>query len=606
MQGSSFSILHWGICLGGEELEHQPTERFACQKAVEERFRETPVCGSVQYKWRRRKDMGGYNSVNVRRYIGILHFCCLLLVVYVAAPCLGQSGTHQQTQTVLVLPFENHSNAPGLDWIAEAFPEILGQRLALAHLYLITRDDRNYALDRLGIPTTLHLSRATLYKVAEQIDADYVVFGSYNYDGQNFTCAAQVLDMKALRLSPELKDSGPLLNLIEVQTKLSWRVLKTILPDTQGTGEQFFQSSNLIRLDAFENYIRGVIATDRTTRIRYLREALRLDPQYSQAMMVLAKTYFNHREYESAEAWFAKVPKLDPAAGEASFLLGLASYYTGDFDKADTAFRFVEARLPLTEVYNNLGVVASRRHKNAVNYFQKAVQQDPNDPDYRFNLGVALYRAGETAGAVRQLRQCLSLRPDDVEAKQFLDSIAGTSSAGLSQQNGNEPLATAPKSIGIKVPLERIKRNYDETSYRQLAMEVQNAMERSLAKADPKIHAEYHVQHGNELLAKGLLGDAEGEFREAILRDPTNSQAHSGLAQVAEANGNYDGARREANTALQLGPNAEAYVVLGRLELRDNRVEAAAQYVDRALALEPANSGAAALKREIEAKRSKP
>jgi Flp pilus assembly protein TadD len=454
------------------------------------------------------------------------------------------------------------------------------------------------------MPTTLHLSRATLYKVAEQIDADYVVFGNYNYDGQIFTCAAQVLDMKALRLSPEMKDSGPLLNLIDVQTALSWQVLKSIMPETPGTGEQFVQSSKPIRLDAFENYIRGVVATDRTTRIRYLREALHLDPQYSQAMMALAKTYFHNQEYESAAAWFAKIPKLDPSAGEANFMLGLSSYYNGDFDKADTAFRFVEARLPLTEVYNNLGVIASRRHKNAVEYFQKSVQQDPNDPDYRFNLAVALYRGGETASAVRQLRQCLSLRPEDAEAKQFLDGINGTSSTSRSQVNGSGPVNSGITMT--KAPLERIKKNYDETSYRQLAMEVQNAMERSLAKADPRTHVEYHVQHGSELLAKGLLADAESEFREAILRDPTNSQAHCGLAQVAEANGNDDGARREAKTALQLGPNAGAYVVLGRLELKDNQLDAAERDADRALALEPANSGATALKREIGAKRSKP
>lgn len=528
----------------------------------------------------------------MKRSLGILTSCWLLLVFF-AAPSLCQS-IHGGVQTVLVLPFENRSKAPGLDWIGEAFPEVLGQRLAAAHLNLVGRDERNLAFDRFGIPTTLHPSRATLYRIAEQMDADYVVLGTYNFDGATFSCQAQVLDMKRLKLSDEMKNSGPLLNLIDVQTGLSWQVLKSIVPETPGTGEQFVRTSEPIRLDAFENYIRGVVATDRVERIRRLKEALRLNPQYSQAMLALGKTYFNGREYELAASWFEKIPKTDSSAGEANFLLGLSAYYIGQYDKAEAAFRVDESRLPLTEVYNNLGVVASRRHKNSVEYFQRAIQQDPNDPDYRFNLGVALYKSGDTAGAVRQLREALTRRPSDAEAKELLNTISGVTSANLGQ---------APQQTGTRPPLERIKRNYDENSYRQLALEVRNAMEQSLAGSDPKTHAQFHVEHGSELLGKGLLEDAEWEFREAILRDPTNARAHSGLAQVAELNGDANAARREAQMSLQLQPNADAYVVLGRLDLKDNHLDTAEQNADRALGLDPANNAAADLKRDIATKR---
>ena len=533
----------------------------------------------------------------MKRFIGFLYsFCCLLLVFF-AASGIAQTVAHNGVQTVLVLPFENRSKAPGLDWIGEAFPEVLGQRLTAAHLNLISRDDRNYAFDRLGIPTTLHPSRATLFRIAEQMDADFVVFGSYNYDGQTFSTSAQVLDMKRLKLSDELKNNGPLLNLIDVQTNLSWRVLKSIVPETQGTGEQFMRSSEPIRLDAFENFIRGVVATEKQDRIKHFREALRLNPQYTDAVLALGKTYFTNREYESAAGWFARVPRTSVSFGEANFLLGLSDYYTGDFDKAEAAFREVEQRLPLTEVYNNLGVVAIRRRKNSVDYFQKAVQQDPNDPDYRFNLGIALYRTGDTAGAVRQLREAVARRPADSEAKDLLNTISGVASANMSQTaSGTTPTAA-------HLPAERIKRNYDENSYRQLAMEVRNAMEQTLSNTDPKTHAEFHVEHGIEMLSKGLVGDAEVDFREAILLDPTNARAHAGLAQVAELNGDIAGARHEAQTSLQLQQTADAYLVLGRLDLKDNRIDAAEQNADRALALDPASNAAAALKRDVGARK---
>ncbi len=83
------------------------------------------------------------------------------------------------------------------------------------------------------------------------------------------------------------------------------------------------------------------------------------------------------------------------------------------------------ARLPLTEIYNNLGVVAGHRDpKAALLYFQKSVNDDPNEPDYRFNLGLALYRTGDLAGASRQLREAISQRPGDNEAQTLLDAAS--------------------------------------------------------------------------------------------------------------------------------------------------------------------------------------
>lgn len=523
--------------------------------------------------------------MKIRTYILVL-----LVTLAIAGSAFAQSSP-LATQTVLVLPFENASKAPGLDWISEAFPEILGQRLASPGIYVIGRDDRMYAFDRLGIPLSVKPSRATLYRIAEQMDADFVVLGDYRFDGQTFSAQAQVLDMKKLRLSPELNSSGPLVNLIEIQGALAWEVLRTIRPQTMVSKEQFVRAGTPVRLDAFENYIRGILATSRTEKIRRYREAVRLNPQYTLAMLQLGRTYYANREYESASSWLSRIPGSDPAAAEAGYLLGLSYYYLGQFDKAETAFKQTEARVPLTEVYNNLGVVSLRRGKReASQYFTRAVSADPNDPDYHFNLALALYRNGDTAGAVLALKESVAKHPTDVEAKQFLDSISAETTAAAQ----------------LRTPLPRLKRNYDETSYKQLALEVQNAMEQSLANADPKKHAAFHVERGLQLLGSGMIPDAEKEFREAVTRDPANADAHAGLAAVAEQNNDMNTARAEARTALQLKPSASAYLVLARVELKANNYVAATQNADQALWLEPGNSTAMALKREIADKQTRP
>ena len=107
------------------------------------------------------------------------------------------------------------------------------------------------------------------------------------------------------------------------------------------------------------------------------------------------------------------------------------------------------------------------------------------------------------------------------------------------------------------------------------------------------------MHHGQELLQSGLPGEAEKEFREAVVLDPGSAAAHAGLAAVLETDQDLVGARNEARMSLKLQPNADAYLVMARLDMAENKSASAAQNVDRALALDPTNAVAVAFKRDI-------
>ncbi len=89
---------------------------------------------------------------------------------------LGQSVLGQ---TMVVIPFENNSPTPGLEWLGESFPETFHAQLNSPVLYVASRDERLRACDRQGIPAGVHPSRATLYRLAEQMDVDYAVLGRF-------------------------------------------------------------------------------------------------------------------------------------------------------------------------------------------------------------------------------------------------------------------------------------------------------------------------------------------------------------------------------------------------------------------------------------------
>ncbi|MBV8050896.1 MAG: tetratricopeptide repeat protein [Acidobacteriaceae bacterium] len=493
-------------------------------------------------------------------------------------------------QTVLVVPFENRSKAPGLEWIGDSFPELLKQRLDSPTIYVLPREERIRAYDRLSIPVELRASRPTIYRIAEQIDVDYVVLGQYEFDGRTFTTNAQLLDMRRERLLPEAKQAGTLPDLITVENTLAWEILHTLFPADSISREAYLAQVPVIRLDAFENYVKGVIAPTADERIQHLREALRLSPSYSAATLRLGEAYYQQRQYDQAMVWLSKIPPDDPDTLEAQFYLGLAAYNRSDFSRAESAFSFVSERLPLGEMYNNLAVALDHRDRAAaIENLQKAIAQESSNPDYHFNLAVELYRRGDVIGASRQLREALSLSPHDSEAKSFLENIGGAGQRGV-------------VTASIKVPQTRMRTTYDESSFRQLALKISAVAEQRLSKSDARTHAQFHSERGHQLLKQGFLVEAEREFREAVTLNPSNAEAHAGLASVLEASNHFDQARSEAQEAVRLHPSAEALLVLAESNLRDNRTGAAAEEIDRALRLEPSNAAAQVLKRSVAAK----
>lgn len=527
-----------------------------------------------------------------RPVLKLRNISCLVSSVFLLQ-CFGLTQAQPHVgQTVLVVPFENQSKAPGIEWVGDSFPELLRERLDSPTLYVVPTEDRIRAYDRLGIPVYLRASRATIYRVAEQLDVDYVVLGHYSFDGQTFTATVQLLDMHREHLLPDATESAQLVKLIDAETAVAWDVLHALHPEVSATRQQYVEQAAPVRLDAFENYIRGVTAATNPEQIRYFREAARLSPSYTDALLQLGKAYYRDRQYAESAAWLSRVPENDARAGEASFYLGLAAYSEGNFARSESAFNAVATRLPLSEVYNNLGVAVDHRDpKAAVEYFEKAVTADPSEPDYRFNLGVGLYRAGDVTGASKQLREGLALRPGDSEAKALLETLPTGAVQGWRGQTG-----------GANLPAERLRTSYDEASFRLLLLKIDAAAEQKLAKTDPRTHSRFHNDRGHQLLQQGFLAEAKQEFDEAISLNPENADPHAGLASVLEAMNQAPSARSEAQEALRLRQFAEPLVVLARLDLRDNKPDRAAQEIDQALRLEPNNASAKQLKQAVMAK----
>jgi tetratricopeptide (TPR) repeat protein len=509
------------------------------------------------------------------------------------------SPTAGHGRILLVLPFDNRSGQPNLEWIREAAPEILVSRLQAVGFAPMSRADRLYALDHLGLPPGFHPSRATALKLAQTLDADSIIVGSYIMNGGEIVAEAQVVDVPHLRLGPKATAHGDIPDLIGVFDSLAWKLTKQLDPSFSGAEETFVAAGKSMRVDAFEQYIRGISEPDHAERLRHLNQAVTLSPDFAPAWMALGREDYSGQQYEQAATAFARVtrddPKLQrPDALEAGFYRGLSLLFSGDYPRAEKAFAAVARALPLAEVINNQGVAVSRQGHDAVPLFRQAVAADPSAADYHFNLAVSLKRRQETTEALAELAQCLKLRPTDDEARSL--AVQWKTPAPKPDPAAD---SDAAEDTGAD-PLERIARNFDAVAFRQAEQMIDQVDEARMTALGPEQRALKLAAQAKDYLDRGLLLEAERLYLSAEAIDDRVPAVHAGLAEVREKTGDLTTARKEATTSLQLMPSVQAYLVMGRLDLAEHRMDEARYDVGEALKIQPTSKPAQALRQQVE------
>ena len=503
---------------------------------------------------------------------------------------------------LLVLPFDNRSGQPSLDWVREAAAEILNSRFASAGFAPMSRDNRLYALDHLGLPQGFQPSRASSLKLAQTMDVDSIVVGNYLTDGSDIVAEAQVVDVSHLRMNTPVKARGAMRDMVSVFDSLAWALTRQLDPSFSVAEETFVAAGKDVRLDAFEQYIRGITEPDHDERVRHLKQAVALNPSFGAAWFALGREDYSAQQYEEAAASFAKVNRDDPDALEAGFYRGLCQLFAGSYPQAEQAFAAVAKVLPLAEVLNNEGVAQSRQGHDGSALFIAAETADPNAADYHFNLAVTLKRRGATTEALSELGQCLKLRPTDSEAQELEREWKGPGSAAVAATNAGGSTGAEDAKAD---PLERIVRTFDAQAFRQAVVMMDEMESARLQALSPRDRAVKLAGQGRDFLDRGLLLESERLYQSAVSTDSSVAEAHAGLAEVRERTGDANGARKEAQAALELHPSADAYLVLGRLDLAAGQLDGAAKDARQALQLDPGSKVAQDLNRQIALKTGK-
>ncbi len=152
--------------------------------------------------------------------------------------------------------------------------------------------------------------------------------------------------------------------------------------------------------------------------------------EFARNYLTYGSVYFQRGYYDQSEALFRLALRDDPSSAEA--LYGLGSVYLKQEKSGEARESFeravkMQANFPdtLANAWNNLGLLATRegRTAEAIPYFERAIQQNPDHLVALENLGNA-FRQQKDWGAARKIfERALKVSPEDAEANYGLGMV---------------------------------------------------------------------------------------------------------------------------------------------------------------------------------------
>ena len=524
-----------------------------------------------------------------------------------APPARAGSAAAYQQGIYLVFPFENAGASPRLDWLGEGLEELTIQRLSGAGEQVYSHAGRLAELERYGLPHSSKLSRATMLHIGEDLDADFVIFGRFTANGTSLTIESRILKVSPARLLPALRETGQLDSLMDLHSRLVWRMLSTNDRNYGLNLVEFTKRQRPLRLDAFEHYTRGLLASEDDARLRELREAARLEPEWPEPDFALGEAYFARRDCDSALPWYERVPKTHDRYVEAVFATGVCRLLLGRPDRAEEVFTSLQTALKnnrvsgadLPEILNDLAIARARQGKTAAAQtdFRRAVELDPDEDDYPFNLGLLALQTNDAPAAAGYFREAAEREPDNPEDRALLilslEKAGKKTEADQERESANEtfgpnglPAIRLDAKNETMARLSRIKTELDVTALRA---EIESAEPPSSAAApgssiDTPVT---HIRRGRQELSAGHADAAEKEFRAVLAADPNSAAAHRGLAEIDRRQGKLDDAVKELQASLEARDSAVVRMMLAKVYLEQKKPDLARTEVEKALKLAP-------------------
>ena len=558
----------------------------------------------------------------------------------------AQTVVQNNSDTVMILPFENTSAKAEFNWVGESFADSLADLLKVPSLNVVSNDERKIIQQRLRIPLTNLPSLATSLKLARESQASLLIAGKYNIiPAQGDTAATLTVTAKIIRvnegrfLSEELSDgrritrdinlTDALANLQTIQGQVAYQILYQRDKALSFSQNDLVVSANKIPARAFEAYTKGLLTNDLQARENYFKNAMRLYGEaksgetYADAALELGHLYLNQRKFSDAIEYFSRLPQNSAFYPEAAFYTGLIQWQQNNYEQALAVLRPLAEDLKLTSVYNTIGAIAvqaSRAEKKnqgnsakllneGLELLKKAAESAPNESNASFNYGMALFLNTNYVEAVAQLRPVLAANPRDGESYYLLakglEQLKDATAADFDNQ-AKRFLTEANKYAKLETEWLRSKTIGDinlrvEQPVRKDFVSVVLTRNQVKPVQTPINETEALLVQARTLYKNGNDDEAMAVLRRVLSSEPMNAESYLILGKIHLRRGDLEQGVSSFKTALFWNNRLiDAHISLGKIYLEKNDCLQAKNYSAAALEIDSANQESAALQRLVE------
>lgn len=507
---------------------------------------------------------------------------------------------------VLVLPFTVEPDPPASAgpassaWLGEAAAILVSEEFEALGLETFGRDERVDAFDRLQLPLLAPLTRATTIRAGELVGASDIVVGEVVAGRDGLRARARLIRLDVGQQIAEIEDRDAEIAALfaRVAGALARSSGRPLVADPQREPP--------LPADVLENYVKGLMAVAPETRQRFLEAAFHGARRDGRVLLALWAVYADQGEHAKALAAAKTVSPESPLLRRARFLAALSTIELGRLNEAFSILTELHDDAPAPAISSALGVVQLRRGtvldgEPPIAYFTRSVDASPEEPDYLFNLGYGHALAGDASAALRWLRETVRFDATDGDAHLVMSRVLAATGKTVEAQRELELAALLgtetgeTTGLGREVPdgLERLPGALDSSTARRIA-----TIERA-DQLEQREVARFYLEQGRRLFEQQRDREAIDELRRAVYLSPYEDEPHLLLGRLYQRAGQLGDAVDEFKVAIWCRETAEARVALGEALLASGDRAGARREAERALALQPNAAAATALIEKI-------
>lgn len=314
--------------------------------------------------------------------------------------------------------------------------------------------------------------------------------------------------------------------------------------------------------------------------VEALQHAIRLNPDYAEAHLLLGNVYAKLLRWKEAIESYKQSIRINPDSAEAHYNWASAYANIGSYREAVEPFkRAIQINPALFEPHLNLGVTYGKMglFDEAIEELRRALSIRPDSAEAHYNVGVVHGRRGQWREAVEEYKQAIRIKPDYAEAHYsigFASLIIGSYQVALDSfkqailnKSRRTPTQLSQAYFGIGQAYAGLS-SFDEalSAYRQAT-----ELNPNYAEAYNSIGAVYiqlaRYREAVEALQKAIkirpemagaqfqLGIAYSRlqeydkaieaYKQAIIIEPNHNKAYYNLGEVYARSGNKEEALKQ-------------------------------------------------------------